>query len=111
MSSADGICVACDEAASHRGLTTNNARGVDTRSRRRSEYDVAALSLLFVPSAGTFPERNENAPETSWFSRVETGARVHDSRRGVANHDMSRRFSSTVREPLCGSHNYWEYIL
>lgn len=86
-----------DEAARRRGLTTNSARFVD----------IPLIDVIPIETWQHFRSwwcgqrarsRNEstNVPETSEFSGVETGTRVRDSRRRVANHDMSRQFVSTA---------------
>src|SRR5688572_14410008 len=92
------------EAARRRGLTTNSARFVDIPL-----IDVIPIetwqhfrSWWCGQRARSRSERT-NVPETSEFSGVETGTRVRDSRRRVANHDISRQFVSIAVERLSSS--------
>src|SRR6185503_186966 len=102
----------CVETARRRGLATNGARRVDT-----SLTDVLPTAMWqhFRSSSCRQRARSRSVstivPETSEFSGVETGTRVRDSRRCVANHDMSRRLSRPLCERLASSQPLGAHVM
>src|SRR6185503_4035002 len=93
-------------------LATTGARRVDT-----SLTDVLPTAMWqhFRSSSCRQRARSRSVstivPETSEFSGVETGTRVRDSRRCVANHDMSRRLSRPLCERLASSQPLGAHVM
>ncbi len=76
-----------------------------------SVYDVAALSLVSMQSAGTFPERAHKRCGNDLVLAFGKRERACMTRDAVSPTTTCRDASARSLRSGLRSHNYWEYML